>query len=421
MAETYKILGQLAPTDTLEKVLYTSPTWTQTLITNITVTNRSNTPQTFDVNIYPYSKPSNQLDSAQIVTYGTTMSDGDKVLTTQDFVTWTESSLPVSRGWAKMAQGNGKAILLEYSYTGNNYNNQALITTDFATWTFTTMPTYSYWGKVVYGNNIFVAVSNAGYYNATTNTAASTDGITWTLGEIYSLGNWNVEYGNGIFVAVDEGSLDYGASNQSAVSTDGLNWTLGTLPASSYWSAIVYGNNNFVAISGGDYNFQDISAVSTDGLTWTEGTLPGSQWWTDIAFGDGRFIAVNGSDGDLALSFDGIVWYNLFQSFNSKYITYIEGQFIVVDEDRAYSSYDGNMWNYSDLDNSYYKGFNNVVSLNTSVPYVSPPWVNLYKNATILPNQSEILEPGITLGSQNTIVVKGTSDLTISAYGVELS
>ena len=57
MAETYKILGQVAPTVSLqEKVLYSSPAATQTLVTNITVTNRSASNQTFDINVYDTAK-----------------------------------------------------------------------------------------------------------------------------------------------------------------------------------------------------------------------------------------------------------------------------------------------------------------------------------------------------------------------------
>jgi hypothetical protein len=52
MAEAYKILGQLAPSGTTETVLYVSPLSTETLVTNITVTNRGATTQTFDIYIY---------------------------------------------------------------------------------------------------------------------------------------------------------------------------------------------------------------------------------------------------------------------------------------------------------------------------------------------------------------------------------
>lgn len=52
MAETYKILGQLATSDTGEYVLYVSPANTQAIITNVTVVNRTSSAQTFDINVY---------------------------------------------------------------------------------------------------------------------------------------------------------------------------------------------------------------------------------------------------------------------------------------------------------------------------------------------------------------------------------
>ena len=52
MPELYKVLGQLSPVDTTENVLYVSPANTQSLISNITVVNRSASAQTFDINIY---------------------------------------------------------------------------------------------------------------------------------------------------------------------------------------------------------------------------------------------------------------------------------------------------------------------------------------------------------------------------------
>jgi hypothetical protein len=61
--------------------------------------------------------------------------------------------------------------------------------------------------------------------------------------------------------------------------------------------------------------------------------------------------------------------------------------------------------------------YNSVVSSGTTSPAVN----NLYKNATIQGNTSEILEPGILLGPNNTLVVKGSTTLTFSAYGAEIT
>jgi len=52
MAESYKRLGSIAPVDDSETLLYTAPSGTQSLISNITVTNRSSSSASFDVNIH---------------------------------------------------------------------------------------------------------------------------------------------------------------------------------------------------------------------------------------------------------------------------------------------------------------------------------------------------------------------------------
>lgn len=49
MAETYKKLGSVAPTDNSEQTLYTTPASTEALVSNITVTNRSADSATFDI------------------------------------------------------------------------------------------------------------------------------------------------------------------------------------------------------------------------------------------------------------------------------------------------------------------------------------------------------------------------------------
>ena len=52
MTESYKRLGAVAPTDDGYTLLYTSPAATEALVSNITVTNRSASAQTFDVQVF---------------------------------------------------------------------------------------------------------------------------------------------------------------------------------------------------------------------------------------------------------------------------------------------------------------------------------------------------------------------------------
>lgn len=49
MPNTYKVLGQLAPAATTETLLYTAPASTQTIISTITIANRSATATTFRI------------------------------------------------------------------------------------------------------------------------------------------------------------------------------------------------------------------------------------------------------------------------------------------------------------------------------------------------------------------------------------
>jgi hypothetical protein len=51
MADTYKVLGQLAPPATTLAVLYTAPSGVQTQVSLLTVCNRSATPTTFRISV----------------------------------------------------------------------------------------------------------------------------------------------------------------------------------------------------------------------------------------------------------------------------------------------------------------------------------------------------------------------------------
>jgi hypothetical protein len=51
MAVSYKILGQSAPSATTETTLYTVPSATETIVSTLTVTNRSTSDATFRVSI----------------------------------------------------------------------------------------------------------------------------------------------------------------------------------------------------------------------------------------------------------------------------------------------------------------------------------------------------------------------------------
>lgn len=90
MATAYKVLGQSAPAATTNTTLYTCPESTQTVISTITVCNRSNTSTTFRIAVRPdgatlanqhyivYDAP---LAANEVIglTLGITMDSGDIV------------------------------------------------------------------------------------------------------------------------------------------------------------------------------------------------------------------------------------------------------------------------------------------------------------------------------------------------------
>jgi hypothetical protein len=152
MPEVYKILGQVAPSDTSEEVLYTSPASTQALITNITVTNRTNSSQTFDINVYDSVKVSGDLDPVPTPTFVAVSSNSSTAASSTDGITWTERTLPSSGNWFSVTYGNNTFVAVVY------YSTSAASSTDGITWTARTLPSSARWSSVTFGNNTFVTV-----------------------------------------------------------------------------------------------------------------------------------------------------------------------------------------------------------------------------------------------------------------------
>jgi hypothetical protein len=410
MAEVYKILGQVATTDTTEQVLYTSPASTQAIITNITAVNRTSSAQTFDVNVYDTVKTSGDLVDVATNTFvavSAPFQGGTTAASSTDGITWTLRTMPAIAEWY-VTYGNSTFVAIGY-YTG-----VAASSTNGTTWTART-PSTSNLRAVTFGNNTFVAVGS--YWDGTTNASSSTDGITWTTRTLPASGKWkSVTYGNGIFVTVSDGSAN------AASSTNGITWTTRTMPSSANWRAVTYGNGIFVAV---ENDFASTKAASsTDGITWTARTLSTGGYWNAVAYGNGVFVATAGYS-TAASSTDGITWTTrtlpAFTFSGWKAVTYGNGIFVAVaaDSTTAASSTDGITWTLRTLPVS--TGWSSVTYGIPNISYSSPQLNNIYKGATIQANASEILEPGIVLGAQNSIVVKGTANTTFSVYGVELT
>ena len=415
MPETYKILGQVAPSDTTEQILYTTPAGTQTLVTNITAVNRTNSTQTFDVSVHATAPNVASVPYPLVAVAGKGGSAGTTAAYSTDGTTWTTTTLPVSASWTGVTFGNNLYVAIA---TGFNY---AASSTNGITWTQRTLSMPDFWETIHYNSNSsrFVALSSGTPANH------STDGISWTSAYVPA-GNFSTNnnitssaFGNNMSVGVATGASS--ASTTKAVSsTDGLTWVERTMPALGIWRSVAFGNGVFSSVSSGP---STTAASSTDGITWTLRTLPASANWWGVAFGNGVFVAISQSSTTAASSADGITWTlrTLPTSAAFRSITFGSGVFstVVANSSTAASSTDGITWTTRTLptSNSWY-----TVAGTTSVNnYVSPAINNLYKNSTIQSNASEILEPGIVLGAGNTIVVKGTANTTFSTYGVEIS
>jgi len=118
-------------------------------------------------------------------------------------------------------------------------------------------------------------------------------------------------------------------------------------PALNSISAIVYGNDRFVAVGGIKMS------TSTDGINWTaetEGPF-GTRGISAIAYGNGKFVISEGNTiPKMAYSSDGITWTVINNPFNtSGYIapiTYGNDKFVAaIGNKMAYSS-DGVTWTY---------------------------------------------------------------------------
>jgi hypothetical protein len=216
--------------------------------------------------------------------------------------------------------------------------------TDGITWTQTTLPTSASWTSVTYGDGKFVAVA---FYN--TAAAYSTDGITWTQTTLPTSAGWtSVTYGDGKFVAV---ATFY--TTTAAYSTDGITWTQTTLPTSASWQSVTYGDGKFVAVA---YYIAAAAAYSTDGITWTQTTLPTSAPWRSVTYGDGKFVAVARDTTAAAHSTDGITWTQSTMPTSASWqsVTYGDGKFVAVafNSDTAAYSTDGITWTQSTMPTS---------------------------------------------------------------------
>ncbi len=250
-------------------------------------------------------------------------------------------------GWYTQPNGAGTAFA-DNTRVSQSLTLYAYWTVSGASWTATTLPSQERWTSVVYGNNRFVAVASTNMRSA-----ASTDGVTWTLGTLPSTGyGWlSVAYGNGVFVTVAQD--DSVNVNAIATSTDGLNWTSHSLPSTGRWWNVAFANGRFVV-----FTFDTgAAAYSDNGTQWTAATTaPGSLnssvgfTWSTISYGHGTFVILATQGQASATSSDGLTWTvtnpnTSIPAAGWNSLTYGNGTFVAVgDSGVSMTSPDGTNW-----------------------------------------------------------------------------
>jgi len=469
MAETYKKLGSVAPTDNSEQTLYTTPASTETLVSNITVTNRSADSATFDIAVYD-SSPTRQ-DTVYDFTVigeisGTTYNE---VHRSTDGLTWTTTTA-IGLQPAELDQPTDHNSSLtwweneqKYIVVANHPVYPLWQSTDATTWkvlgggdsrsglwTGSTIYYQSSVGHYVFnpeGRQIL-------YVPALNNHTAlySTDGGTlWTLftlptqynssgGGLGSNYHRHSAYGNGKFVVLAQTSN----INTVSVSDNFTIWTRGTLAQglSNSNNKLVFAKDKFFAWEPTVLN--PIIQYSEDGETWN--SLPihsaagaySNSWTHIIKYKDGYLFFTAG--GSSYYSTDLSTWsaeitssgtsYNESYLYNGKDFVYVTSGGDT--KTLTYPHTPNTTWD--DVTTDRFSG-NHYVGVVREIKDYSAPTENvLYTQSEILPNETLVLETGVCLSASATIGVRenfvdnttydgttATSDLTFSTYGVELS
>jgi hypothetical protein len=214
-----------------------------------------------------------------------------------DAVTWTARTMPATANWYSLLYANGKFVTLANGSVNGAYS------TNGTTWTAFTPPSAKPYAQTAYGAGIYVAISQSD----PPYTATSSDGITWSGGNIGGSGEAysGVVYGNGYFVMPGTRANN---DNRTLYSSNGTSWNSGgLLPYSVGWGRIYYAasGGGFIVTANTSSNYV---AQSTSGTgSWTSRTLPSTTTWLGcLAFGNGVWSYL--TNADAASSTDGITW-----------------------------------------------------------------------------------------------------------------
>lgn len=431
MADTYKVLGtKTSYSDTSSEILYSVPAGKSAIISNITVASTAswnNISYTISVqNTVPNVATSNVTSYiAPIYASGGT----DKILVSSDGLTWAEKTLPASLRWGTDPATNGSDIVLIGQTPVADSKFYAAISKDGGnTWSLSAYVTSNYmptgvWRLLEAGNN-YISVSTGSAYAGQNSFLVSTDG-----GELWE--KTFIPNGGGFYAAAVNTTgniavaLEYD-SNLGYVSTDyGITWTEITLPESNLWYKAIYDGSKFVALAEGDTSAKLIT--STNGTTWsTPITLPSTtDWRGELIYGAGKYLITSWSSNQAIISTDLATWTTVTLPETGSWTagSYNSGKFYLHNyTSKNYAtSVDGVTWTLQSYNYTPTSGnLNGIYAMGNLQLYYSPTTKTcLFKNSQIAGIDTHILENGIVLNENNSIVVKG-NQANFAVFGVEL-
>jgi hypothetical protein len=258
--------------------------------------------------------------------------------------TTSNTTLPALRQWSSIAGSNSIYVAVALDSAASGY------TVDGTTWLPGTMPTQALWTKVKYVGGTFIAFATGGQ------AARSTDGISWSSMTMSATAEWrDVAYGVvsgvGTWVAVAAGGF------RAAISTDGTTWAAFNLPEGAEWNSVAFGKGKFVATALSDSSTgAAVAYTNAAATTWTLGSI--AQGSYSLAYGNNRFVALSGGYAgatEVSTSFDGITWTEtVIQAQDWRHVIYAQGLFVAIATGTAVAatSVDGKVWNYQTLGSS---------------------------------------------------------------------
>lgn len=238
---------------------------------------------------------------------------GDQYVAVGGSAAATAYTSPDGLAWTARTTGLTGTALYTVAYGNGLYvaagPTSATIYTspDAITWTPRSVATGTWGGAIIWHNDKFIALDNS-QGTGLNSILTSPDGIAWTQ-RAFPVGltgiGWSGLASDGTYVVAVAGVGKTGtslATSNSAYSTDGITWTAKAMPASSTWSGVAYGGGVWYASAKGTS-----VAILTGAPNVTSWQFSLSGAYADVAYepvtgkfvfvADGTAVAISGTVG----------------------------------------------------------------------------------------------------------------------------